>query len=69
MVNLRADPFERAMHAMHESIGWADWTTRRVYALSGAAVIATNFLKTFLNFPPDGFSARYTSMDCRFQHL
>ena len=48
MVNLRADPFERAMH---ESIGWADWTIRRMYSISGAAFLATNFLKTFLDFP------------------
>ena len=48
MVNLRSDPFERAMH---ESIGWADWSVRRMYALSGAAVVATEFLKTFLDYP------------------
>jgi arylsulfatase A-like enzyme len=48
MVNLRSDPFERAMH---ESIGWADWSVRRMYALSGAAVIATEFMKTFLDYP------------------
>jgi arylsulfatase len=48
MVNLRADPFERAMH---ESIGWADWSVRRMYAVSGAAVIATEFMKTFLDYP------------------
>ena len=48
MVNLRSDPFERAMH---ESIGWADWSVRRMYALSGAAVVATEFMKTFLDFP------------------
>lgn len=47
MVNLRSDPFERAMH---ESIGWADWSTRRMYALSGAAVVATEFLQTFLDY-------------------
>lgn len=57
MVNLRADPFERAMH---ESIGWADWSVRRMHALSGAAVVATNFMKTFLDYPqrqqPGNFS-------------
>jgi len=48
LVDLRADPFERAMH---ESIGWGMWTTKRMYVLSAAAVIATDFLKTFLDFP------------------
>ena len=48
MVNLRSEPFERAMR---ESIGWADWSVRRMYALSGAAVVATNFMKTFLDYP------------------
>ena len=48
MVNLRADPFERAMH---ESTGWADWSTRRMYALSGAAILATEFLQTFIDYP------------------
>lgn len=48
MVNLRSDPFERAMH---ESTRWADWSTRRMYALSGAAVVATDFLQTFLDYP------------------
>lgn len=48
MVDLRADPFERAMH---ESIGWGDWSTRRMYALSGAAIVATDFMKTFLDYP------------------
>jgi hypothetical protein len=35
---------------MHESIGWADWSTRRMYARSGAAVVAIEFMKTFLDF-------------------
>lgn len=48
LVDLRADPFERAMH---ESIGWGLWSTKRMYVLSGAAIIATDFLKTFLDFP------------------
>lgn len=48
LVDLRADPFERAMH---ESIGWATWSTKRMYSLSAAALVATDFLKTFLDFP------------------
>jgi arylsulfatase len=47
--NLRADPFERAHR---ESIGWAHWATQRMFALSGAAAVTLDFLKTFLDFPP-----------------
>jgi arylsulfatase A-like enzyme len=58
MVNLRADPFERAMH---ESIGWGQWSTERMYVLSAAAYVATDFMKTFLDYPqrqqPGSFSA------------
>jgi arylsulfatase A-like enzyme len=49
LVDLRADPFERAMH---ESIGYGMWATKRMYAISAGAVIATEFLETFLDFPP-----------------
>ncbi len=49
VVDLRADPFERAMD---ESIGYGMWATKRMYTLSAAGVIATEFLKTFLDFPP-----------------
>ena len=49
LINLRGDPFESAPH---ESIGWADWMVRRMYAISAAAVITTDFLKTFLDHPP-----------------
>ena len=48
MVSLRADPFEREMH---ESIGWAYWSVRQMYAFSGATVVATEFMKTFLDYP------------------
>ena len=58
LVDLRADPFERAMH---ESIGWGMWSTKRMYVLSGAAIVATDFLRTFLDYPqrqaPGSFSA------------
>ena len=49
LVNLRADPFERAMH---ESIGYGLWATKRMYAISAAAVITQDFLTSFLDFPP-----------------
>ena len=49
VVDLRADPFERAMH---ESIGYGPWATKRMYTISAGAVIATQFLESFLDFPP-----------------
>ena len=49
VVDLRADPFERAMH---ESIGYGLWATKRMYVLSASGVITTEFLSTFLDFPP-----------------
>jgi arylsulfatase A-like enzyme len=49
VVNLRADPFERAMD---ESIGYGLWATKRMYAMSAAGVLTTDFLKSFLEFPP-----------------
>ena len=49
LVNLRADPFERAMD---ESIGYGLWATTRMYAISAAAVITQDFLTSFLDFPP-----------------
>ena len=57
VVDLRADPFERAMH---ESIGWGLWSTKRMYVLSAAAIVTADFLKTFLDYPqsqvPGGFN-------------
>ena len=49
IVDLRADPFERAMH---ESIGYAPWAVQRMYVISAAAVITSDFLSTFLDYPP-----------------
>jgi arylsulfatase len=49
LVNLRADPFERAMH---ESIGYGPWAVKRMFAISAASVITQDFLKTFLEYPP-----------------
>ena len=48
LVNLRADPFERAMH---ESIGYDWWATQRMFAISAAAVVSTELMQTFLDFP------------------
>ncbi|MGF1561962.1 MAG: arylsulfatase [Geminicoccaceae bacterium] len=49
LFDLRADPFERAMH---ESIGYADWKIRRMFALSAAAVLTAEWLNSFLDYPP-----------------
>ena len=37
---------------MHESIGYGLWATKRMYAISGAAVVTTEFLESFLDYPP-----------------
>jgi len=47
--DVRADPFETGPR---ETIGWGDWSVRRMYTLSAAALIAQDFLKTFLEYPP-----------------
>jgi len=65
LINLRADPFERAYH---ESIGYDDWATHRMFAISAAAVLATDFLKTFLDFPPRQKPGSF-SMDAIMQKL
>ena len=44
-----ADPFETGPR---ETIGWGYWSARRMYTLSAAGLIATEFLKTFLEYPP-----------------
>jgi hypothetical protein len=35
---------------MEESIGYGMWATKRMYVLSAAGVIATEFLETFLDY-------------------
>jgi hypothetical protein len=37
---------------MHKSIGYGGWATSRTFSISAAAVIAQNFLSTYLDFPP-----------------
>jgi len=49
LIDLRADPFETGPR---ETIGWGLWSTRRMDTLSAAGIIAQDFLKTFLEFPP-----------------
>lgn len=49
LFDLRADPFERAKE---ESIGYEDWATRRMFALSAAGFLTSKWLQSFLDFPP-----------------
>jgi arylsulfatase len=49
IINLRADPFESAPH---DSIDWPAWALRRMYAISAGALVATDFVKTFVKYPP-----------------
>lgn len=49
LFDLRADPFERAKE---ESIGYADWKVRRMFALSAAAVLTSRWLESFFDYPP-----------------
>jgi hypothetical protein len=49
LLDLRADPFEMGPR---ETIGWGMWSTARMYTLSAAGLIATDFIKTFVDYPP-----------------
>ena len=49
LVDLRADPFERAPH---ESIGWPKWAAERMFAFVPAQAYVAQFLETFKEFPP-----------------
>ncbi len=49
LIDLRADPFETGPR---ETIGWGIWSAKRMYTLSAASLIATDFLATFLDYPP-----------------
>jgi arylsulfatase A-like enzyme len=49
LINLRADPFETGPH---ETVGWAMWSAQRMFALSAAAVIAQDYIQTYIDYPP-----------------
>ena len=49
LINLRADPLERAMH---ESIGYKKWYLDHMFVMVPAQAIVKQFLSTFANFPP-----------------
>ncbi|MGB5890967.1 MAG: arylsulfatase, partial [Thermoanaerobaculia bacterium] len=56
LVDLRADPFERAMQpgpsGRSASYEYDKWHTQRMYALVPAQAVVANFLSTFTDFPP-----------------
>ena len=49
LMNLRADPFERADH---EGMGYGQWRAERMYALAPAQMFVRNYLQSFEEFPP-----------------
>ena len=49
LIDLKADPFERAPH---ESIGWPKWAAERMFAFVPAQAYVAQFLATFKEFPP-----------------
>ena len=57
VVDLRADPFERATE---ESIYYHDWLIRRMFVFVPAQAGVAQFLETFKEFPPRQRPASYT---------
>jgi arylsulfatase len=49
LMDLRADPFERAYH---EGMGWTKWATERMFVLAPAQTYVREFLMTFKDYPP-----------------
>ncbi|WP_367648669.1 arylsulfatase [Ruegeria arenilitoris] len=49
LIDLYADPFERAEH---ESIGYGRWRAERMFALAPAQAFVAQFLQTFEDYPP-----------------
>jgi arylsulfatase len=49
LVNLRSDPFERAMH---EGIGYSTYRIERIFLLGPAQAYVANWLQSFAEFPP-----------------
>ena len=49
LMNLRADPFERADH---EGMGYGQWRAERMFALAPAQFFVRNYLQSFEDFPP-----------------
>ena len=57
LMNLRADPFERAFH---ESIGYDRWMIDRLFMLVPAQAYVAQFLESFKEFPPRQKPASFT---------
>lgn len=49
LYDVYSDPFERAEH---ESIGYGQWRTERMFALVPAQAFVAQFLETFKKYPP-----------------
>jgi arylsulfatase len=49
LIDLRADPFERADH---ESIGYSQWRIEHAYAILPAVAYVSQHLATYVDFPP-----------------
>jgi len=49
LIDLRADPFERADH---ESIGYGKWRVEHAFAILPAANYVSQHLATYVAFPP-----------------
>jgi arylsulfatase len=65
VINLRADPFERAQH---EGMGYKRYWIDRVYLLVPAQVFVANWLQSFKDFPPRMKPASF-SLDQVMQQL
>ncbi len=57
LFNLRTDPYERADITSNT---YYDWIVDNVYLIMAASVLATEFLKTFEEFPPRQRAASFT---------
>lgn len=65
IINLRRDPFEKAMH---ESSYYDDWWFRHIFAFVPSQVYMSQFLETFKNYPPRQKPASF-SIDDQIQDL
>lgn len=57
ILNLRQDPFERALD---ESINYGDWVAHHMFLLVPAQALVAQFLETFKNFPPRQKAASFS---------
>jgi arylsulfatase A-like enzyme len=62
IANLRRDPFENAQQA-GATMGWQDWSFRRIYVLVPAQGIVGKFVQSFKDFPPRGAPASFSVGD------